>query len=125
VAQRAGEGLGRTGQGGQHPGHRRHRPDRAKPLLTLGEAAVLVVGPRACGKTTTTRRRCHSILRLDVPAQAAVVRADPDAALRDLSEPILIDEWQLVPDILQLVRTTVLSSAMHGPVGDQVQASRS
>jgi uncharacterized protein len=42
--------------------------------------ATLVVGPRACGKTTTTRRLCRSVLRLDVPAQAAVVRADPDAA---------------------------------------------
>ncbi len=69
--------------------------------------AVLVVGPRACGKTTTTRRLCRSILRLDVPAQAAVVRADPDAALRDLTEPILIDEWHLVPDILGAVKRAV------------------
>jgi predicted AAA+ superfamily ATPase len=69
--------------------------------------AVLVVGPRACGKTTTTRRQCHSILRLDVPAQAVVVRADPDAALRDLAEPVLIDEWQLVPDILGAVKRAV------------------
>jgi hypothetical protein len=69
--------------------------------------AVLVVGPRACGKTTTTRRQCRSVLRLDVPAQAAVVRADPDAALRGLAEPILIDEWQLVPDILGAVKRAV------------------
>jgi predicted AAA+ superfamily ATPase len=69
--------------------------------------AVLVVGPRACGKTTTTRRQCRSVLRLDVPAQAAVARADPDAALRDLPEPILIDEWQLVPDILGAVKRAV------------------
>ena len=69
--------------------------------------AVLVVGPRACGKTTTTRRQCRSVLRLDVPAQAAVVRADPDAALRDLPEPILIDEWQLAPDILGAVKRAV------------------
>jgi hypothetical protein len=51
--------------------------------------AVLVVGPRACGKTTTTRRQCRSLLRLDVPSQAAVAQADPDAALRDLREPIV------------------------------------
>ena len=69
--------------------------------------AVLVVGPRACGKTTTTRRQCRSALRLDVPAQAAVVRADPDAALRDLPDPILIDEWQLAPDILGAVKRAV------------------
>jgi predicted AAA+ superfamily ATPase len=69
--------------------------------------AVLIVGPRACGKTTTTRRHSGSILRLDVPAQAAVVRADPDAALRGLHEPVLIDEWQLVPEILGAVKRAV------------------
>ncbi|TQS41372.1 ATP-binding protein [Cryptosporangium phraense] len=69
--------------------------------------ATLVVGPRACGKTTSTRRLCRSVLRLDVPAQAAVVRADPDAALRDLPEPVLIDEWQLVPEILGAVKRAV------------------
>ncbi|WP_045879032.1 DUF4143 domain-containing protein [Pseudofrankia sp. DC12] len=69
--------------------------------------AVLVVGPRACGKTTTTRRLCRSMLRLDVPAQATVVRADPDVALRGLDEPILIDEWQLVPEVLGAVKRAV------------------
>ncbi|HET8641689.1 MAG TPA: DUF4143 domain-containing protein [Pseudonocardiaceae bacterium] len=69
--------------------------------------AVLVVGPRACGKTTSTRRVCHSIVRLDVPAQATAVHADPDVALRGLAEPILIDEWQLVPEILGAVKRAV------------------
>jgi uncharacterized protein len=69
--------------------------------------AVLVVGPRACGKTTTTRRMCRSVLRLDVPAQATVVRADPDAAIRGLEWPVLIDEWQLVPEILGAVKRAV------------------
>jgi predicted AAA+ superfamily ATPase len=76
--------------------------------------AILVVGPRACGKTTTTRRHCRSILRLDVPAQAAVVRADPDAALRGLDEPILIDEWQLVPEVLGAVKRAVDDDARPG-----------
>jgi predicted AAA+ superfamily ATPase len=75
--------------------------------VLVSHPAVLIVGPRACGKTTTARRVCRSILRLDVPAQAAVVRADPDAALRDLTEPILIDEWHLVPDILGAVKRAV------------------
>ena len=75
--------------------------------VVASHPAVLVVGPRACGKTTTTRRHCRSLLRLDVPSQAAVVRADPDAALRRLDEPILIDEWQLVPEILGAVKRAV------------------
>ncbi|MEV4636691.1 DUF4143 domain-containing protein [Actinoplanes sp. NPDC049548] len=69
--------------------------------------AVLVVGPRACGKTTTTRRHCRSVLRLDVPAQAALARVDPDVALRGLEEPVLIDEWQVVPEILGAVKRAV------------------
>jgi predicted AAA+ superfamily ATPase len=76
--------------------------------------AALIVGPRACGKTTTARRVCRSLLRLDVPAQAAVVRADPDAALRGLTEPILIDEWQLVPEILGAIKRAVDDDSRPG-----------
>lgn len=75
--------------------------------VVAADPAALVVGPRACGKTTTTRRHTGSVLRLDVPAQAAVVTADPDAALRGLDEPILIDEWQLVPQVLGAVKRAV------------------
>ena len=75
--------------------------------VVAAHPAALVVGPHACGKTTTTRRHSGSVLRLDVPAQAAVVRADPDAALRSLEEPILIDEWQLVPEVLGAVKRAV------------------
>jgi hypothetical protein len=43
--------------------------------------AFMLVGPRACGKTTTAARRAASQLRLDRPEQAAVVAADSDVAL--------------------------------------------
>lgn len=69
--------------------------------------AVMVTGPRAAGKTTTARRRAAGVLRLDDPALAAVVAADPDAALRRETEPILIDEWQEVPQILGAVKRAV------------------
>jgi uncharacterized protein len=51
---------------------------------------------------------------LDVPAQAAVVRADPDAALRGLDEPVLVDEWQLVPEVLGAVKRAVDDDARPG-----------
>jgi len=35
------------------------------------------------------------------------VRADPDAALRRVTEPVLIDEWQEVPEILAAVKRAV------------------
>lgn len=69
--------------------------------------AVLVVGPRATGKTTTAIRHSTTVLRMDRPAEAEAMRADPDAALRGLPEPVLIDEWQVVPDVLGAVKRAV------------------
>jgi hypothetical protein len=69
--------------------------------------AVLLVGPRATGKTTTAARLARSEVRLDERAQAVAVESDPDATLRDLAEPILIDEWQIVPDVLSAVKRAV------------------
>lgn len=69
--------------------------------------AISIVGPRASGKTTTASRRAGTVLRLDVPGEAAVVEANPDAALRGLIEPILIDEWQEAPAVLGAVKRAV------------------
>jgi uncharacterized protein len=41
------------------------------------------------------------------PAEAAVIEANPDAALRNLDEPILIDEWLEAPRVLGAVKRSV------------------
>ena len=69
--------------------------------------AVMIVGARAVGKTTTITRRAATTVRLNVPAEAAAFAADPDAALRGLDEPVLLDEWQAVPETLGAVRRAV------------------
>jgi len=69
--------------------------------------ALLIVGPRATGKTTTASRYAETVVRLDRPAEAAAFRADPDAALRGLEEPVLLDEWQAVPEVLGAVKRAV------------------
>lgn len=69
--------------------------------------ATLVTGPRAAGKTTTAVRHAASEIRLDRPGVAVTVAADPDAALRGLAEPVLIDEWQMVPTVLGAVKRAV------------------
>lgn len=69
--------------------------------------AIMVTGPRACGKTTTLARRAATTIRLDREAQAAAFVADPDAALNGLAEPVLLDEWQAVPGVLGAVRRAV------------------
>lgn len=74
--------------------------------------ALLVVGPRATGKTTTAARFAKTVLRLDEPRVAGAVDADPDAVLRGLEEPVLIDEWHMAPSVLGAVKRAVDSG--HG-----------
>src|ERR1700730_17057763 len=95
-------------------------PRLVDPLLgelLADHPAVLVVGPRACGKTTTGRRHCQERLRLDRPAEAAVVRADPDAALADGPFPLLVDEWEVGPGVLGGVKRAVEGGAAAGGFG--------
>lgn len=69
--------------------------------------AMMLVGPRACGKTTTAARHAATVLRLDTEQGSAALRADPDAALRDRDEPVLIDEWQELPAVMGAVKRAV------------------
>jgi len=69
--------------------------------------ALSIVGPRASGKTTTAARHAHDIVRLDRDDEAAAFRADPDAAIATLREPILFDEWQEVPGVLGAVKRAI------------------
>jgi uncharacterized protein len=87
-----------------------YRPRLIDPVLDvlLAEVpAILLVGPRAAGKTTTALRRAQTTVRLDREGEAVAFRADPDAALRGLPEPVLIDEWQQVPGVLGAVKRAV------------------
>ena len=75
--------------------------------------AVLLLGPRACGKTTTARRVAAASVSLDVGPQAVPFRADADAALAALVRradghgPVLLDEWQEVPETMGAVKRAV------------------
>ena len=68
--------------------------------------AVMIVGPRACGKTTTAMRLCDGRLRLDRVEDLTQARLDPERAI-DRAEPVLIDEWQLAPEVLAAVKRAV------------------
>lgn len=81
--------------------------DRLLTELLSGLPAVLVAGPRATGKTTTARRHTATNLRLDRDVEASAVAADPDVVLAGLAEPVLLDEWQAVPEVLGAVKRAV------------------
>jgi predicted AAA+ superfamily ATPase len=87
--------------------YRRRVVDGVLDAAFGGLPAVMLVGPRACGKTTTALRRAASVIRLDDLDQARAFRADPDAILAGLAPPVLIDEWQDVPESMGAVKRAV------------------
>ena len=69
--------------------------------------AVLIEGPKACGKTETARQAARSEVRLDVDKEARLAAATDPALVLDGESPRLIDEWQLEPAIWNHVRRAV------------------
>ncbi len=87
--------------------YRTRRLDLLLPTLLAEHPAVMLTGPRAAGKTTTATRHAAHVVRLDQPTRAAAFHADPDAALSGLPEPVLLDEWQEVPELIGAVKRAV------------------
>jgi len=84
----------------------------ARGLRSAG--AVVLEGPKACGKTTTAREQAASVVRLDTsPQLRAAALADPSVLLAG-ETPHLIDEWQLVPDVGNAVRSAVDDRQVSG-----------
>lgn len=69
--------------------------------------AFMITGPRGCGKTTTALQRAAGVINLDNPVEAEAFEANPDAALTRAAKPLLIDEWQKVPDSLRALKWKV------------------
>lgn len=79
--------------------------------------AVLIEGPKWCGKTTTALQQAKSVLRMQEPdkAQSYLATAQTKPSLLLMGEtPRLIDEWQDAPMLWDAVRMTVDS---RGDVG--------
>ena len=69
--------------------------------------AVLIEGPKACGKTTTAEQQANSILYMDDPdnMQQNIQLAETNVKrLLQGDNPRLIDEWQIAPQIWDAVR---------------------
>ncbi len=74
-------------------------------LETAG--AVVVEGPKACGKTETARQVSASEVLLDVDQSARAAAAIDPALVQGGPTPRLIDEWQVEPQIWNHVRRAV------------------
>ena len=65
--------------------------------------AVLVAGPKFCGKTTTCMKYQKSFVKLNTKQAIAMARMNPGGVLEG-ETPRLIDEWQKAPDIWNQVK---------------------
>ncbi|WP_290138941.1 ATP-binding protein [uncultured Dubosiella sp.] len=76
----------------------------------LGKGAVLIEGPKWCGKTTTAEQIANSVLYLADPTHRGENLHLVDIAPTILLEgdtPRLIDEWQIAPKLWDAVRFEV------------------
>lgn len=69
--------------------------------------AVVIEGPKACGKTVLARQIARSEILLDIDANARqAIAVDPNLVLAG-DVPRLIDEWQIEPTIWNHIRRAV------------------
>ncbi len=75
-----------------------------------GKGAVLIEGPKWCGKTTTAERVAESVLYMDDPEKKeqniTMAELNPKRLLKG-DAPRLIDEWQLAPKLWDAIRFEV------------------
>ena len=79
--------------------------------------AVLIVGPKWCGKTTTAMQQSNSILKMQDPdtrdGYMIAAETKPSVLLKG-DNPRLIDEWQVAPVLWDAVRTEVDNRQKEG-----------
>ena len=81
------------------------------------KGAVVIEGPKWCGKTTTAIQVAGSILRMDEPrnreANIQMAEIDPGRLLKG-NVPRLIDEWQIAPKLWDATRYEVDTRGKEG-----------
>ncbi len=75
-----------------------------------GKGAVLIEGPKWCGKTTTAKQQAKSMLNLgdsNVLRQSLQMMELSPITLLEGDTPRLIDEWQTIPPLWDTIRSEV------------------
>ena len=90
--------------------YRKRIADRILQRKLKGKGAVLIEGPKWCGKTTTAEQIAASVLYMDDPQskeQNIMMASLNPKRLLSGDAPRLIDEWQLAPKLWDAVRFEV------------------
>ena len=80
--------------------------ERALERKLASSGCVLIRGPKFCGKTTLARKYARSERSLISESIIERTKADPASALGG-ERPRLIDEWQKVPELWDLIRADI------------------
>ena len=79
--------------------------------------AVLIEGPKWCGKTTSAEQIAQSVLRMQDPdyyqKNITLAETKPSLLLKGL-KPKLLDEWQVAPVLWDAVRTDIDKTGEFG-----------
>lgn len=94
-------------------GYRRRVIDCELDALLPALPAIAIDGAKGVGKTRTAGQRAATRFDLDDPAVLEIARADPTRLLTSTA-PVLLDEWQRMPAVWDLVRRAVDRGAAPG-----------
>ena len=75
---------------------------------------VVIEGPKAVGKTETAKQQAASVLQLDMDFNARESARITPATVLNEKAPLLIDEWQLVPELWSHVKVAVDTRQLRG-----------
>ncbi|GAB3743177.1 ATP-binding protein [Microlunatus parietis] len=88
------------------PSYRRRIIDRTLDELQPQLRALSIHGPKGVGKTATASQRAVSVIDLSLERQRQIVAADP-SVLTSMPGPVLVDEWQRLPEVWDHIRRAV------------------
>lgn len=90
--------------------YRQRIADKMLQRRLAGVGAVLIEGPKWCGKTTTAAQHASTILYMDDPEMLKqnirMADINPKVLLQG-DIPLLLDEWQLAPKLWDAIRFEV------------------
>ena len=82
-----------------------------------GKGAIVIEGPKWCGKTTTAEQIAKSVIYVNNPEEInyyrQLVKISPKEILKG-EKPLLLDEWQNIPSIWDSIRFEIDHTRLMG-----------